>query len=74
MNNQVRFDKRVFPVEWTFNEQAKEAEVVPIHLEASKERLSEVGDTIYLEVLEGIISSEKANEHLLEAFYDEDEE
>ena len=73
VNNQLSFDRRLFPVAWTFHVQAQQSQVTPVRLETAKQRLSQVGDEVYFEVLAGVIPPEEANDRLIEAFYAEPE-
>lgn len=66
VNRNVSFDSRLSPVPATLIRQSRDAVIVPLALVHKQEMVREIGDEIYLKVLEGELAPEEAASQLVE--------
>lgn len=64
LNNRLAFDARVFPIASILSRQRAQAVIVPLAALRTQQAVETVGNVIYLEVLEGVLTPEEAAERL----------
>jgi ABC-type glycerol-3-phosphate transport system substrate-binding protein len=64
-NKTIRLDKRLFPIQATLEEQARNAVAIPLRDIPKAEIVFPIGETLYQQVLEGTISPKEGGEQLL---------
>ena len=64
-NKTIRLDRRLFPIQATLEEQARNAVAIPLRDIPKVEIIFPIGETLYQQVLEGTISPKEGGEQLL---------
>lgn len=64
-NKTIRLDKRLFPIQATLEEQARNAVAIPLRDIPKAEIIFPIGETLYQQILEGTISPKEGGEQLL---------
>ena len=64
-NKTIRLDRRLFPIQATLEEQARNAVAIPLRDIPKAEIIFPIGETLYQQVLEGTISPKEGGEQLL---------
>ena len=64
-NKTIRLDRRLFPIQATLEEQARNAVAIPLRDIPQAEIIFPIGETLYQQILEGTISPKEGGEQLL---------
>jgi len=64
-NRKIRLDARLFPIQATLEQQARNAVAIPLRDIPQTEIIFPIGETLYQQVLEGTISPNEGGEQLL---------
>jgi len=64
-NRTIRLDKRLFPIQATLEQQARNAVAIPLRDIPKAEIIFPIGETLYQQILEGTISPKEGGEQLL---------
>jgi ABC-type glycerol-3-phosphate transport system substrate-binding protein len=64
-NRKIRLDARLFPIQATLEQQARNAVAIPLRDIPKAEIIFPIGETLYQQVLEGTISPNEGGEQLL---------
>ena len=65
-NKTIRLDRRLFPIQATLEEQARNAVAIPLRDIPQAEIIFPIGETLYQQILEGTISPKEGGEQLLQ--------
>jgi ABC-type glycerol-3-phosphate transport system substrate-binding protein len=64
-NRKIRLDGRLFPIQATLEQQARNAVAIPLRDIPQAEIIFPIGETLYQQILEGTISPQEGGEQLL---------
>jgi ABC-type glycerol-3-phosphate transport system substrate-binding protein len=65
-NKTIRLDRRLFPIQATLEEQARNAVAIPLRDIPKAEIIFPIGENLYQQILEGTISPKEGGEQLLQ--------
>ena len=65
-NKTIRLDRRLFPIQATLEEQARNAVAIPLRDIPQAEIIFPIGETLYQQIFEGTISPKEGGEQLLQ--------